>query len=184
MSRWTVPVRVLERAPDLLDDGDHLLEGQRALLLDDFRQGAPLHELHRVPQERARGAHPVDRDDMGMVERGGDFGFALEAPHGIGRVDELQRQDFEGHVAAQVRLVGEVDERHTAPAQQLAHLVVAAEVAPQVALQLVGDELGRRGLGAQERQAAARAAGGRVRDVGDAAAGAGDHGARKSGLPP
>ena len=179
-----MPVRVRQGAPHLLDDGDHLLEGQGTLLVDDLRQGAPLHELHRVPQERAGGAHPVDRYDVRMVERGGDLGFALEAPDGVGGVDELQGEDFEGHVAGELDLVGEIHERHAALAQQLGDLVVAAEVASQAALQLVGEQLRRGGLHFVESQAAAGAGLRRVRDVVDAAAGAGDHGAVKSGLPP
>ena len=179
-----MPVGVLQRAADLLDDRDHLLERQGSLLVDDLRQGAPLHELHGIPQERAGGAHPVDGHDVGVVERGGDLGLALEAPHGVRGVDELQGQDLERHVAAQLRLVGVIDEGHAAAAQQFAYLVLASEIAPQGALQLIGDDLRGGGLRARERQAAARAAGGSVRDVVDAAPGAGDHGARKSGLPP
>src|SRR5207245_3699395 len=65
----------------------------------------------------------------------------FRSPHGVRGVDELQGEDLEGHVAAQLRLVSVIDEGHAAAAQQLAHHVLATEVAPQGALQLIGDDL-------------------------------------------
>src|SRR5204862_1286362 len=117
-----VAVRVLQGAAGLLEDAERLLEGEGARLLEDLGQGAPFDALHRVPEEGAGGADAVDGDDVGVVERGGDLGFALEAFGGVGAVSELQRQDFEGDGAVELDLVGEVDERHAAAAEQLVDL--------------------------------------------------------------
>src|SRR5205807_10421294 len=111
-----------------------------------------------------------------VVERGGDSRLPLEPPHGVGAVDELQRQHLERDGAIELELLGEVDERHPTAAQQLADLILAAQIAPQGAFELRGH---RRevGVGAfLERSSATRTSGGRIRNAVDAATGTVYHG--------
>ena len=168
-----VAVRVLEGAAGLLEDADRFLEAQGAGLLEDLAEGAALDALHRVPEEGAGGADAVDGDDVGVIERGGDLGLALEALGGVGAVGELQRQDLERDGAVELDFVGEVDERHAAAAEELVDLELAAQVALQGALQLFGH--GRLGRLVGDEGAAAVGAHDRVTgDVAGVAAGA-DH---------
>ena len=167
-----VAVRVLEGAAGLLEDADRFLEAQGAGLLEDLAEGAALDALHRVPEEGAGGADAVDGDDVGVIERGGDLGLALEALGGVGAVGELQRQDLERDGAVELDFVGEVDERHAAAAEELVDLELAAQVALQGALQLFGHGGPRRLVG-DEGTAAVGAHDRVTGDVAGVAAGAG-----------
>ena len=52
-----------------------------------------------------------------MFERGDGLGFALEACVKSGVVQKLARQYFQRHIAAEARIMGQVDSRHPALAQ-------------------------------------------------------------------
>ena len=52
---------------------------------------------------------PVDVPDVGMVQRGEDFGFALEASEAVRVGGERVGQDLQGNVAAKLRVGGAID---------------------------------------------------------------------------
>ena len=75
-------VRRFEGFGDLLGDGEGVVDGDWPLR-DAIRQRRPLDQF----EDQRLGAlgllQPVDVPDVGMVERGEDFGFALEAGQAI-----------------------------------------------------------------------------------------------------
>ena len=85
-------------------------------------------ELHRVVGEalpsgaagllgRRQGVDVVDADDVRVIERGGGLGLALEALDDLVLDAPAYEEDLEGDLAAQVAVVGAVDDAHAAAAQ-------------------------------------------------------------------
>ena len=71
-------VRGLERVRDLLEDRQRL--GRRhGTALEPLGERLAEHELHLEERRVADFLEPVQRGDVGMVERGEHAGFALEA---------------------------------------------------------------------------------------------------------
>ncbi len=124
-------MRVVQRAPHLLHDTQDLGERQATALVDDLLERAPANPLHRVPQERAARADAKDRHDIRVVERRGDLALALEALGEIAPAHQLERQDLDRHLAIQLSLLREEDERHPAAAEQIVDLILAAQLAAQ-----------------------------------------------------
>ena len=90
-----------------------------------FRQRLALDELHDDVPEVAVFLGPVDRGDPGMVDRRQHPGFALESRH-AGRVArEGLGQDLDGHLAAELAVMGPVDLTHSAGAERTEDLVGA-----------------------------------------------------------
>jgi hypothetical protein len=58
----------------------------------------------------------VNRGDVGMIERGQDFGLALQASDAIGILREGGGQDLDRDVALQARVAGTIDLAHSAGA--------------------------------------------------------------------
>jgi hypothetical protein len=58
----------------------------------------------------------MNRSDVGVIERGRNFGFPLEASHAIGIAQERRRQDLERHLALEPGVAGAVDLAHSTPA--------------------------------------------------------------------
>ena len=52
--------------------------------------------------------------DIGMVERGQDFGLTLETAEALSVVGELIRQRFNGNVTFKLRISGTIHFAHTA----------------------------------------------------------------------
>ena len=69
----------LERSRDLRDEGDDLLRLQLAALLQPRLQVGAVDVAHRDVEDPVLAARLVDRDDVRMLERGGDLRLALEA---------------------------------------------------------------------------------------------------------
>ena len=69
----------LERSRDLRDEGDDLLRLQPAALLQPRLQVGAVDVAHRDVEDPVLAASLVDRDDVRMLERGGDLRLALEA---------------------------------------------------------------------------------------------------------
>jgi hypothetical protein len=111
----------IERLGDASADPHSLLERQRALAGETLAQALAIHHRHRVPEESVGLAGVVHRQDVGVVEPGRGPDLAEEALAHVGaelRVEHLER---DGAVVPQV--VGEVDRRHTAPAQLAVYAV-------------------------------------------------------------
>ena len=74
-------------------------------------------EAHRQEGGAVDLAGLVERDDVGVVDRGREVRLALEARPEVGVLRQLVGQQLEGHLAAQLALLGEVDDAHAAAAQ-------------------------------------------------------------------
>jgi len=88
VGRFEIPVHnsafvgVFQGIRDLFCYTDCLIDGNRARL-DAISERRTFHELHHQRTSAARIFEAIDRSDVGMIERGEDFGFALEASHSI-----------------------------------------------------------------------------------------------------
>ncbi len=60
----------------------------------------------------------INRADVGMIERGGGSGLALEALERLRVFSQLFRQELEGNGPAEFQILGLVDDAH-APAPEL-----------------------------------------------------------------
>ena len=106
-------VRSLQRLGDLLRDGQCLVDWDRSLG-DAIRQRRPLDQFEHQRLGAFSLFQPVDVPDVGMVQRGEDLGFALEAGQAVGIGGEGLGQDFQRHVAVELRVAGAVDLPHPA----------------------------------------------------------------------
>ena len=107
-------------------DGFHDLQGalQAQALFDLLRQGPFREQLHGKIIVGAVRAEIVDRDDLRMLELGDDAPF-LQKPIGEALIVDPRRfHDFQGDLATERFLNGEIDGGHTAFAD-LAHYRVA-----------------------------------------------------------
>ena len=108
-------VRRFEGFGDLLGDGESFVDGDRPFR-DAIRQGRPLDEFEHQ-RLRALGLfQPVDVPDVGMVQRGEDFGFPLEAGQAVGVRREGVRKDFQRNIPIQLGVSRLVHLSHTASA--------------------------------------------------------------------
>ena len=82
--------------------------------VDDLSQVGAWHVTHRQIEDAVVVAAPVDRDDVGMLERRGQPGLRLEAGHGVRVLRVLGRDDLQGHRALEFRVGGLVDQTHPA----------------------------------------------------------------------
>ena len=62
-------------------------------------------------------ADVVNGADVGMIERGSGFGFALEAFERLRVVREIVGEEFQGDEAIEARVFGFVDDAHSAAAE-------------------------------------------------------------------
>jgi hypothetical protein len=125
-------VRLGERLGDLHRDVEQPPRRQRPGR-EQLAQARTVDELHRDVGGAVRGADLVDRDDVGMVERGGGARLGLEAPQALGVVGERRRQHLDRDVASETRILRAVDLAHPAGAE--------------LTVDLVRPELGARGEG-------------------------------------
>ena len=72
-------VRRVERGGDLADERDRALGAQRALLPEQLAQVEPVDEAHDEVEHAVVLAHRERRDDVRLVERGGDLRLAQES---------------------------------------------------------------------------------------------------------
>jgi len=82
------------------------------------------HELHRHEMNAVRLFDGVHGDDVRMIERGNGAGFALETRAPIFARGHLGRENFEGDLATELRVLGQINVAHTAGADLLEDLVV------------------------------------------------------------
>ena len=87
-------------------------------------QRLALDQFHHNKSLAARLLKTVDGGDVGVIEGGKDFCFALETGQPLRIVGELVREDFDGNKAVQVGVFGTVDFAHAALAQFLNDAVV------------------------------------------------------------
>ena len=73
----------------------------------------------------------VDGADVGMVERGGGAGLALEALERARVAGQVCREEFQRDEAAEFRVLGFVDDTHPATAEPFDDAVVRDGLADQ-----------------------------------------------------
>jgi hypothetical protein len=108
-----VVVRRFEGLGNLPRDRKRLVHGNRPLR-DPVRQRRPLDKLHHKSRRPVRPLETVDRCDVGMIQRGKDFGFALEPSQALCTGRERIRKHFNGHGPLQVRVGSPIDFTHAA----------------------------------------------------------------------
>jgi hypothetical protein len=117
-------VRGFERIGDLACDAERLVGRNRALG-DAVGERRSVHELHDDDRVAAGLVESVDVRDVGVIQRGEDLGFALEARDAVLVVGESLRQDLDGHVSLEARIGRPVDLAHAAGADTVDDLVRA-----------------------------------------------------------
>ena len=98
------------------DRGDHtpdLIHAELAAI-DDLAQVRARHEAHREVEHAVVLAAAVDRDDVGVLQRGREPGLGLEAGDRVRVLGVLGRDDLQRHGAVQLRVGGLVDHAHAA----------------------------------------------------------------------
>ena len=106
-------VRGFERLGDLLRDRQRLVERDRAAR-DALRQILALDEFHHERVHAAGLLEPVDRGDVGMIQRRERLRLALEPRQAFGVRGERVRQDLDRDLAAQRRVRRPIDLPHAA----------------------------------------------------------------------
>ncbi len=84
---------------------------------DPLRQGLALEQLHGDEVLTLVGVDGVDGADVGVVEGGGGPGLPLKALEHRGVRGQLRGQELEGYVAAELRVLGLVDDPHASAAE-------------------------------------------------------------------
>ena len=110
---------VRDRQPfgDLACDAHGIPEGQRAVV-QGLTERAALHPFHGDPRDAVGFADVVDRDDRGVIQRGGGPSFLLEASARRRVAYQPRRDDFQRDIASQARIVAPIHLSHTPGAEQ------------------------------------------------------------------
>ena len=90
--------------------GEHLVEG---LALDALHRD----EVHRLAFAEGSAVDVVDRDDVGVVQRRGGLGLALETPPALGVADGFAGEELQGDRALEPRVERAIDDSHPALAK-------------------------------------------------------------------
>ncbi len=110
-------VRRFERLRDLLEDRECVARRHRTAF-DPLRQRLAGHELHLEERRVAYFFEPVQRGDVGMIERGEHAGLALEAALVLRIVRRELVQDLDGDLAAQPDVLGPIHLSHASGAER------------------------------------------------------------------
>ena len=87
-------VRGLEAFGDLLGDGDGFAGGDRTAL-QALGEVFAFYQLQREREDAVRLLEPVDRGDVGMIQRGEELRFAPEPRDALGILRERRGQDLD-----------------------------------------------------------------------------------------
>ena len=113
---------------DLLGDANGLVDGD-GTSCNPLGQGLTGHELEHEIMRVPGLLEPVDRGDVGVVQRRENFGLSLEARQSLRVSGKRFGQDFDGDVPAEFSVLGSEDLAHPAFANRLDDLVVAEHLA-------------------------------------------------------
>jgi len=119
----------VERARDLRDDRRRALAAECSVRADDSLQIGALDVPHRDVQGAVDLVGIEDRDDVRVIDRGGELGFTKEPVPEPLAPRELGRQQLERNPASQTDVLGKVDGAHASPADDALD-PVAAELRP------------------------------------------------------
>ena len=111
-----LPVGVVERAGDHAREMQCFVERQLAVAVELRPQRLALDVRHDVVEEAVGLARVMQRQDVGMIEAGGDLDLAEEAV-GAERGGELGVEDLERDGAVVLAVVGQVHGGHAAAAE-------------------------------------------------------------------
>jgi hypothetical protein len=101
-----------------------------AELADDVGQGTTIDKLHRVVMHAALGAHGMDRHDIRVMQERRRLGLGLE-PRKLARIKRGgEREDLQGHTAAQRDLLGLVDDAHASAADLAQNVEITQQPEP------------------------------------------------------
>ena len=89
------------------------------------RQRLPFDELHRDEAALEHVADLVDGDDVRMIQRRGGARFLLEAADRVAVAGQARAEQLDGDLAAEPRVVCEIDLAHAAAADERQHLIGA-----------------------------------------------------------
>ena len=109
-------VRVVQRVGHLPRDMQCVLERQLPVAQQTSAQRLTLDVRHDVVEHAGRFPGVVHREDVGVIERGGDLDLALEALRSEPR-GEFGSDHLDGHSAAVLQVLGEMNRRHPPFAQ-------------------------------------------------------------------
>jgi hypothetical protein len=109
-------VRVLQRRGDRLREAHGLIHRQLLLAVDLVSQGLSLDIGHHVEQEPLGRARVVQRQDVTVLQVGGDLDL-LEEPLGADHGGQFRPQHLERDLAVVLDVVRQVHRRHAALAQ-------------------------------------------------------------------
>ena len=111
-----------ERFSDLLRDGQALRKWQRAPG-DPIGERPAFDEFEDQKLPALDFLEPVDRADVGMVERGEELRLAPEPADAFGIVDKAWRQRFQRDITIQPGVARAIDLAHPSDAEQRTNLV-------------------------------------------------------------
>ncbi len=121
-----LPVRVVQRARDLPGQPHRLVNRELLLAVQPVAQGLSPHVRHDVEQQAVRAARVVQREDVRVLEVGGDADL-VEEPLRADDGREVGPQDLHGDVALVAQVLAEIDRGHAALAQLPLDAVVLGE---------------------------------------------------------
>src|SRR6185437_10825146 len=119
-----------QRARDLRADLHGVVQGHLLLPLEPLAERFAGDVRHRIVQEAIRLTGVVERQDVRMVELGGNLDFAQE-PRGTDRSGDFGTQDLDGDGPAVLLIQREVHDGHAAPAQLPLYAVASGETLAQ-----------------------------------------------------
>ena len=111
-----VVMRVPKRFSDFAGDLQRVVDRQLGLALQPVAEGFAFDERHDVVERSARVARIVDRQDVGMLQAGGELDLAQE-PVAAEADRDLGPQRLQGDEALVARVAREVNQRHPSTAQ-------------------------------------------------------------------
>src|SRR6266581_4090024 len=119
-------VRASECPRDVAEDAHDLVDRQRRAAREPVAEREPGHEGHGEVRHAARGPGGEDRNDVRLLQPGGQPNLAREA---IGRHAgrELRRENLDDDLAAERRFSGYEYARHAATAELALESVSSAE---------------------------------------------------------
>jgi hypothetical protein len=112
------PVRGVETGRGLSHDRDCPRGSEWAVAAEEFAQIRPLDPAHRDVKHAVCFVGVVDRDDVRVIERGGQLRFAQEALAEALIVGKLRREQLERDLPVQAQMLCEIDAGHATPAEQ------------------------------------------------------------------
>ena len=114
----TALVRCVECVADLVDEPECTLRVEGALAGDQLPEVVALDVPHREVQLPVGVAGGVDRDDVRVIERGGNLRLAEEPVAEAIALCELRHEELEGNLAPEASVLGTVDRSHSPSPEQ------------------------------------------------------------------